>query len=171
MKTVQKFQTIDFFKRSIFEEVGDDYFSGPITLERLGIEIEVDFSIFLNGRCDEFAVALVRRYGGSLAVVTHHDDEGRFLNLAHVYAVKSLGQDNQAIVDIRGRIQSDSDLSLMEYFEDFYFGDNLYEQMYSLEEGIEVLCELLKISSEAYEEDNLKEANRILEWFEEKYRY
>lgn len=169
--TAEQFQAFDFFKREVFEEVGDDYFSDAISLEVGGAEREFDFSMFLNGRCDEFAVALVRRYGGKLVLVTHHDDEGRFLNLAHAYAIKECGLSQSEVVDIRGRIQPNSDLMMMEYFEDFYFGDYLYEQVYELEEGINVLCHLLGISPESYADEQLKEANRILDWFAEKYRY
>ena len=96
-----------------------------------------------------------------------YDEEGNFLKLIHAYCVSN-NNNNIELIDVRGVYSKyNTPESFISDNEFEYSWDYNADLELNIDEAIEFLSKNLKIVPSTY--DNLEEANKIIELFEEKY--
>lgn len=162
-------------KFDIFYNIDDEYdeilkenFFYKIKYKDGDLVIELSPMHFLHGRCCEFAIALARKFGYKIIINFDYDEEGNFERLIHAYCVSNNNNNNIELIDVRGvNSKYNTSESFISDNEFEYNWDYNAELELNIDEAIEFLSKNLKIASSTY--DNLEEANKIIELFEEKY--
>lgn len=149
-----------------YDEILKENFFYKIKYKDGDLVIELSPMHFLHGRCCEFAIALARKFGYKIIINFDYDEEGNFERLIHAYCVSN--NNNIELIDVRGvNSKYNTSESFISDNEFEYNWDYNAELELNIDEAIEFLSKNLKIAPSTY--DNLEEANKIIELFEEKY--
>ena len=150
-----------------YDEILKENFFDKIKYKDGDFVIELSPMHFLHGRCCEFAIALARKFGYKIIINFDYNEEGNFLKLIHAYCISN-NNNNIELIDVRGVYSKyNTPESFISDNEFEYSWDYNADLELNIDEAIEFLSKNLKIAPSTY--DDLEEANKIIELFEEKY--